>query len=128
MYIHINIDKHLFIIPPQPLRGVPLAHAHGVVAVAQAAVRLAALRDHEEAALRGDDAAGDGDDAAAHLGAKDCTPESNTSEIVVDFKWHFPTLLSWFSGIVHRIVTFPVDCHWNCPMDFLWHFPMDSLL
>ena len=43
----------------------------------------------------------------AHLGAKDCTPESNTSEIVGDFQWHFQWM---FSGIFQRIDTFPVDC------------------
>ena len=27
-------------------------------------------------------------------------------------------IISLVSGIVQRIVTFPVDVHWNCPMDF----------
>ena len=34
------------------------------------------------------------------LGAKDCPPEIDGSEIIVDFQWHFP-------------------------MDFQWHFPME---
>ena len=29
------------------------------------------------------------------LGAKDCTPEINTSEIIVDFRWHFPMDFQW---------------------------------
>ena len=29
------------------------------------------------------------------LGAKDCTPEINTSEIIVDFQWHFPMDFQW---------------------------------
>ena len=31
---------------------------------------------------------------------------------------------SLFSGMFQRIVTFPVDFHWNFPMDVQWHFPM----
>ena len=27
------------------------------------------------------------------------------------------------SGILQRIVTCPVDFHWNFPVDFQWHFP-----
>ena len=29
------------------------------------------------------------------LGAKDCTPEIDTSEIIVDFQWHFPMICQW---------------------------------
>ena len=35
------------------------------------------------------------------LGAKDCKPEIDTSEIIVDFQWHFP-----------------MDCHSHFPTDF----------
>ena len=67
------------------------------------------------------------------LRAKDCTPEINTSEIIVDFQWHFPNGLSvacangisLLSGMFQRIVTFQVDFHWKCPMDVQWHFPME---
>ena len=38
----------------------------------------------------------------SHLGAKYCTPEIDTSEIIVDFQWHFPMDLQWY---------FPKDCH-----------------
>ena len=38
--------------------------------------------------------------ASAHLGAKYCTPEINTSEIIVAFRRHVP-------------------------LDFQWHFPME---
>ena len=63
---------------------------------------------------------------SSSLGAKDCTPEINSSEIIVDFQWrcpmgfqwHFPTEIH-FSGVCfQRIVTCPVDVYWNCPMDF----------
>ena len=39
-------------------------------------------------------------DDEARLGEKDCTPEINTSEIIVDFQWHFP-----------------MDCQWHFPTD-----------
>ena len=49
----------------------------------------------------------------------------NTSEIIVDFQWRFKmdkvvfsNGSSIFSGIFQRIVTSPVDFHWNWPMDF----------
>ena len=38
----------------------------------------------------------------SELGAKYCTPEINTSEIIVDFEWHFPMNFQWH---------FPKDCH-----------------
>ena len=38
---------------------------------------------------------------SAKLGAKDCTPEIDTSEIIVDFQWHFP-----------------MDCQWHFPPEF----------
>ena len=40
---------------------------------------------------------------AVGLEANYCTPEINTSEIIVDFQWHFP-----------------VACRWQCPTEF--HF------
>ena len=54
-------------------------------------------------------------DRLARLGANDCTPEINTSEIIVNCQRHFPTA-SHCSVICmfQRIVTFP--------MDFQWHF------
>ena len=66
--------------------------------------------------------------------AKDCTPEIDTSEIIVDCQWHFPMDCQWcvptnlhFSAVVSQgIVTFPVDVHWIVPMDSQWHVPMDS--
>ena len=39
---------------------------------------------------------------APNLGAKDCTPEISTSEIIVDLKWHFPMDVQWH---------FPTNCH-----------------
>ena len=68
--------------------------------------------------------------ASRKLGAKDCTPEINTSEIIVDFQWisqwtfsgTLSNITSLVSCVFQRIVTFPVDFHWNCPMDFQWHF------
>ena len=50
-------------------------------------------------------------------GAKDCTPEIDTSEVTADFRWRFPNgpsvalsngCLS-LSGMLQRSVTFPVD-------------------
>ena len=38
------------------------------------------------------------------LGAKDFTPEINTSEIIVDFQWHFPTDCQWY---------FPTESHFS---------------
>ena len=32
--------------------------------------------------------------------------------------------ISLVSGISQRIVTFPVDVHWKCPMDVQWHRPI----
>ena len=71
-------------------------------------------------------------------GAKDRTPEINTSEIIVDCQWYFPTdcqlhfpiefHLSLVSGISQGIVTCPVDVYRNCPMDFQWHFPTNLIL
>ena len=40
---------------------------------------------------------------ATLIGAKDCTPEINTSEIILDFQWHFP-----------------MDCQWHFPTEFHW--------
>ena len=59
------------------------------------------------------------------LGAEDCTPEIDTSEIIVDCQWQFPmgcqlhcsNGISLVSSIFQRIVTCPVDAYWNCPMD-----------
>ena len=36
------------------------------------------------------------------LVAKDCTPEIDTSETIVDFQWHFPMDVQWY---------FPVELH-----------------
>ena len=39
---------------------------------------------------------------SAKLGTKDCTPEIDTSEIIVDFQWHFPMDVQWhFQMDVH---------------------------
>ena len=48
-------------------------------------------------------------EARDSLGAKDCTPEINTSEIIVDFQWHVP-----------------MDCQRYVPKDC--HFPSGFLL
>ena len=49
------------------------------------------------------------------LGAKYCTPEIVTSEIIVDFRWHVP--MDVFSGIFQRHLTcqwyFAKDCHFS---------------
>ena len=62
------------------------------------------------------------DDLVIWIGAKHCTPEINTSEIIVDFQWHFPmdlsNLFSLVSGIFQTIVTSPVDLYWSFPTDF----------
>ena len=45
------------------------------------------------------------------LGAKYCTPEINTSEIIVEFQWHFPMAVQWHV---------PTTCHfvqWYCRKD-----------
>ena len=43
----------------------------------------------------------------APLGAKDCTPEIDTSEIIVDFQWHFPMDFEWhFQTEFHIPVVF----------------------
>ena len=34
-------------------------------------------------------------------------------------------VISFFCGIIQRIVTSPMDFHWNCPMDFQWHAPTE---
>ena len=47
----------------------------------------------------------------AQLGAKDCTPEFDTLEIIMDFQWHFP-----------------MDVQWHFPTDVQWHFPKDCHL
>ena len=36
----------------------------------------------------------------------------------------FSNGISLVSGMFQRIVTFPVDFHWNCPMDCQRHFPL----
>ena len=41
------------------------------------------------------------------IGAKGCAPESNASEIVVDFQWHFQ-----------------MDCQQHFSLDVQWHCPM----
>ena len=69
-------------------------------------------------------------------GAKDCTPEVDTSEIVVDFRWYFPTdllvafsdrisLSLWHVPKFKGLVAFPVDFYWKCPMDIHWDFPTE---
>ena len=37
----------------------------------------------------------------------------------------FSNIVSLVSGIFQRIVTYPVDYYWTCPMDDQWHFPME---
>ena len=48
--------------------------------------------------------------SCACQGAKDCTPEINTSEIVVDFQWYFPMDVQW---------------HFPTKLIFQWYFPKD---
>ena len=43
-----------------------------------------------------------GDVLVSLLGATDCTPEIDTSEIMLDFQWHFPMDFEW---------QFPTNCH-----------------
>ena len=44
--------------------------------------------------------------------AKYYTPEINTSEIIVDFQWHFPMDCQWhFPTSFHVSVVFSKDCH-----------------
>ena len=70
--------------------------------------------------------------AGNHIGAKDCTPEIKTSEIIVDVQWHIPMDVQWHVPtdvnlsvvLFQRIVTCPVDVYLNCPMDCQWHVPM----
>ena len=75
-----------------------------------------------------------GDASGVILGTNYCTPRIDTSDIIMDFQWHLPmdgcsvifsSIILFASGIFKRVVTFPVDFHWNCPMDFQWHFPME---
>ena len=50
---------------------------------------------------------------------KYCAPEIDTSEVIVEFQWHFPMDvqrcfskgISRVSSVVQRIVTCPVDFH-----------------
>ena len=58
------------------------------------------------------------------LGAKACTPEINTSEIIVDFRGVFQRNLI-IARIFQRIVTFPVDFHRICPTDVRCRFPTE---
>ena len=37
----------------------------------------------------------------------------------------FSNIISFVRGTFHRIVTSPVDAHWNCLIDVQLHFPMD---
>ena len=75
-------------------------------------------------------------DSELGVGAKDCTPEIDTSEIIVDFSVAFfngvsvvfSNGISLVSGIFKRIVACPVDSYWNSPIDLQWRFPMDSHL
>ena len=44
---------------------------------------------------------------ACPVGAKDCKPEIHTSEIIVDFQWHFPRDFQWhFPAQFHMSVVF----------------------
>ena len=62
------------------------------------------------------------DDLVVLSGAKHRTPEIDTSEIIVDFQWHFPDFR--FSAVFsQRIVTFPVDFYQKLPINFQWHSP-----
>ena len=67
------------------------------------------------------------------LGAKDCTPEIDTSEVIADFQWHVPMDFHVFSNgnslfgfSFQRIFTFPVDftgiVQWMFSDIFQWHF------
>ena len=48
----------------------------------------------------------------SRLGAKDCTPEIDTSEIIVDVQWHCPMDCQWnFPTEFHKSVPFPKDSH-----------------
>ena len=61
---------------------------------------------------------------ATSLGTKYFTPETNTSEIVVDFCLFCSPLSSgppWSNRQTdHEII---VDFQWHVPMDFQWHVP-----
>ena len=59
---------------------------------------------------------------AAWLGAQDCTPEIDTSEIIVDlrdmFLWIFSDICQWIvTSQLDFQRNYPVDCHWDFPMD-----------
>ena len=66
-------------------------------------------------------------------GANDCTPEIDTSEIVVGFQWRFPMDFQWhFPTKFHSSVALSKGLslvqwilNWNAPMDCQQHFPMD---
>ena len=64
------------------------------------------------------------------LGARDCTPEIDTSDIIVAFpnglSVAFSKGISLFSGMFQRIVTCPVGVCWKCPMDVQLHVPIDN--
>ena len=59
------------------------------------------------------------------MGAKDCTPEVDTSGIIVDFQWHVP-----MDCQLHFLTEFHFShgSRWNYPMDFQWHVPMKFLV
>ena len=51
-------------------------------------------------------------DRSGTLGPKYCTPQINTSEIIVDLQWHFPVDVQWhFPTEFHLSVAVPKDCH-----------------
>ena len=64
-----------------------------------------------------------------------CTPEIDTSEIIVDVQWRFPMDPQWhFPTYFHssvfffkRIVTCPADFYWKFPLDFQRHIPNNRI-
>ena len=52
------------------------------------------------------------------IGAKGCTPEIGTSEIILDLQWYVPMDCHFSSG-------FPKDCHWKRIATFPLDFPKD---
>ena len=61
----------------------------------------------------------------------DCTPETNTSEFIVDSQWYFPMDFQWYfqtesnlSVVCSKGLSLvKCFCYWNFQIDFQWHFP-----
>ena len=48
-----------------------------------------------------------------HIGSHRGSPR----RLPTDSRWHAPTDFRLFSGVLQRVVTFPVDSHWNFSAD-----------